>query len=621
MVAGIMSVMKPVYSATTEITIETKKANTVAIRDVYGIDTNSSYKVDLYTTQLRLLQSRVLINKVIDRLNLTQRPEFMIGTGSNKTWLSSLLMDDEKLGASDDNIRERIVQKIKKHLTLENVLRTSMLDITFESESPELAAAVPNALAAVYIEDNLELRNQKTSEATAWMEKRTAILKKKLDNAQQQLQQFIESEKLVNLGLNGSEGVDTLIAEELHDLTKRVVDAKLNISELKVQYGEKHPKLRAARDELAHTESRLRAKKQEVRSLGRKNIQLQALQSRVDSAKALYEKFFNRTNEALEAATLEAENARLVEAAVIPSLPTKPNKPKLLAAGFAGSLLLGIFLAILLDLMNSSIRSIKDVEDKLKQPVLGVLPILKGRKGKHPNVAAAMVDAVHASFAEAMASIRTGLVLSGLDNPHKVILVTSSIPNEGKTTAAISLAISLGKMEKVLLIDSDMRQPSINQWCSIDERRLGLSEFVAGSATLNDCIVKRPAMGIDLLTAGHCPPNPLELLSSDRLQKLLMVLENHYDRIIIDSPPVQAVSDSLVLAKYAKSVIYVVKADATRTGIVKAGLQRLQQYNAPITGIVLNQIDPKKANKYGEEFGGYFDHYGYGSDRRSNVAA
>ena len=613
LVAGFVSKMKPVYSATAELLIETKKVNAIAIRDVYGIDNNSSFKVDLYRTQMRLLQSRQLIEKVIDRLNLSQRPEFKAEDDSKPSWLEFLMGGEQQPQQTDAALREDIVHKIRQHLILTNVSRTSLLDITFESEYPELAAELPNTLAQVYIESNLELRNQKTLKATAWMQERTTILKKKLDDAQNELQRFIEKEKLVNIGSNGQEGVGVLASDELRDLTKRVVRAKLNVSELALEYGEKHPKLRAAREELARSESRLWAAKKEIRALGRKNVGLQALRSNVESAKALYEKFFNRTNEALEAATLESENARLVESAIAPVLPIKPNKPKLVVAGFAASLLLGIFIALMLDMMNATIRSVKDVEDRLQQPILGLLPILKVRRGKQPNVASAMVDAVNAVFSEAMSTIRTGLILSGLDNPHKVILLTSSVPDEGKTTVAISLAISLGRMEKVLLIDSDMRQPSINRWCRIERNKLGLSDFVAGGATLKECIVKRDDMGIDLLVAGRCPPNPLELLSSERFGRLLNVLEGHYDRIIIDSPPVQAVSDSLVLSQYAKSVIYVVKAEATRTSVVKAGIQRLQKFNAPITGVVLNQVDTKKTTKYGDEYGGYFDQYGYGA--------
>jgi len=624
---AIISHMKPVYSATTQLLIETQKNQVTPVQDVYNAAPTSSYRLDPYRTQIQLLQSRQLLEKLIDRLGLENMEEFkpVRGEKQRQDWLHTYfdIGDAPALTAEAkrEMRREVMVQQIKTNLKLENRPLTSLIDMTFESESPDLAAKLPNMLAQLYMEENLALRDQKIREATQWMQERTAILKEKFDKSQRALQQYVEKEKLVNLGYNAKDSGNTSITDELQDLNKMVSEANLNVSELSLKYGYRHPKLIAARQALTRAKNRLEQRKREFRLLGRKNIKGQDLKQKMEAAKALYEKFANRQNEVLEAATLRSETARVVEAAMVPVSPIKPKKLKLFLASVFGSLLFGVFLAILVDMLNSSIRTIKDVEDKLKQPVLGVLPILKATRGKHPNVASAMVDAVHASFAEAMASIRTGLVLSGLDNPHKVILVTSSIPNEGKTTAAISLAISLGKMEKVLLIDSDMRQPSINQWCSIDERRLGLSEFVAGSATLNDCIIKRPAMGIDLLSAGHCPPNPLELLSSDRLKKLLLVLENHYDRIIIDSPPVQAVSDSLVLAKYAKSVIYVVKADATRTGIVKAGLQRLQQYNAPITGIVLNQIDPNKANKYGEEFGGYFDHYGYGVENRVKAKA
>jgi len=645
LVAVFLSMMKPIYSATAVIQIETKQAETVPIRDVYGIETTTSYEVNLYRTQLQLLQSRQLLEQVIDRLGLEQRDEFQQAVQA-KQWIK-LVPEKQQGGAiaqlyekllekmqatldvehwfeaeteqqlfSKAEVHEIIIAEIRANLHLRNISRTSLLEITYESSSPQTAAEICNALAQLYILENLAMRGDKTTTATSWMQERTVLLRERLDAAQNELQSYIEKEKLVNIGgAAGHTGVDVLASEELSSLTQRVAQARLLISELEADYGEKHPRLQAAREELRRANSTLQQRGAQIRSLGRKNVKLQELQHNVTSAQALYQTFFNRTNEAIEAATLELENAHITEPAVTPMLPIKPDKKKIIVVVLLGSLLLAAFVVLLLDMMNSTIRSVRDVENKLGQPMLGMLPMLKSRRRKHPNVASAMVEAVNACFSEAMSTIRTGLILSALDNPHKVLLLTSSAPGEGKTTTAISLAISMGKMEKVLLIDSDMRRPSINRWCSIGTDKPGLSEFVAGTAELRDCIIRQEQLGIDLLTAGQCPSNPLELISSDHFTTLLADLQQQYDRIIIDSPPVQSVSDALILSSYAKSVIYVVKANSTRTTVARAGIERLLKYGAPLSGVVLNQVDTKKISKYGdgEEYGGYFDHYGYGS--------
>jgi len=175
------------------------------------------------------------------------------------------------------------------------------------------------------------------------------------------------------------------------------------------------------------------------------------------------------------------------------------------------------------------------------------------------------------------------------------------------------MALSLGQMEKVILIDADMRRPSIAKDCELLTSAPGLSEIIAGTEDIKDCVHTFEGGGIDLIPAGIVPPNPLELLSSKRFAKLIAQLEEKYDRVIIDSAPTQAVSDSLVISDLCDGVVYVVKADSTTTQVALAGLQRLMRVNAHLVGVVLNQFDSDGAAKYGYYHKGYYDYYGYGS--------
>ena len=182
------------------------------------------------------------------------------------------------------------------------------------------------------------------------------------------------------------------------------------------------------------------------------------------------------------------------------------------------------------------------------------------------------------------------------------------------------MAFSLGQMEKVLLIDADMRRPSLAKALGFGLRSPGLSNLVAGTAKLEECIHHHEGSNIDVITAGLIPPNPLELLSSKRFAKALSVLEEKYDRIVIDTAPAQAVSDALVLSSTVGAMIYVVKADSTSYQQAKAGIKRLKDVNAPLIGVVLNQVNTKKASKYyGGDYGGYYDSYGY-TEESKNVA-
>ncbi|WP_027856292.1 GumC family protein [Marinobacterium jannaschii] len=417
-------------------------------------------------------------------------------------------------------------------------------------------------------------------------------------------------------------------------------EAERKVSELAKRYGPKHPKMVAAQSDVASAKQALYRQinsvisgiknqyqvsrdsevalerslgntKGELQELGRKEYRLKELQQEVDVNRQLYDTFFTRLNETAATGDLESANARISDPAVAPLGPAKPKKKLIIALSFVVSTLFGVMMAFLLEALNNTVRSSGDIETKLGMPVLGLLPLLKSsRKNRHPSYNQYLDDS-QSGFSESVRTIRTGLMLSSLDNPHKVVAVTSTVPGEGKTSSALSLAFSLGQMEKVLLIDADMRRPSIARQFDCAGRQ-GLSELVAGTCTESEAVFHSEAHGIDLLPAGQIPPNPLELLSSKRFAAVLAELEKHYDRIVIDTAPCQAVSDALVLAPLVGAVVYVVKSDATPTPQVQSGIKRLREVNAPLVGVILNQVNLKKASKYyGEGYSGYYDVYGY----------
>jgi capsular exopolysaccharide synthesis family protein len=280
------------------------------------------------------------------------------------------------------------------------------------------------------------------------------------------------------------------------------------------------------------------------------------------------------------------------------------------------SVMAGVMLAFLRTALDNTIRVAEQMEEKLDQSVLGVLPLVKKLEAG-ANASNLYSAKNHTLFAEAIRSLRTSVVLAGLDKPHQVIVVTSSVPGEGKTTIASNLALALGQVEKVLLIDADMRRPSLAAEFDLPMATYGLAEIVAGTAVLADCTQHLTGKNVDFITAGAVPPNPLDLLSSRRFESMLSVLRQKYDRIIVDSAPTQAVSDSLVLSTKADALIYVVKSDATPANIAANGLQRLIKVNAPIIGAVLNQFDAEAAAKYDGYAGGRYGYYGYGYASKS----
>lgn len=447
---------------------------------------------------------------------------------------------------------------------------------------------------------------------------------------------------------NGSTARYELVPGVLQDPTvqsikQSVLQSELKVSELAKRYGPKHPKMISAQSELDRSQRSLRIQvvsvingiksdyeaalaneralesslgesRDSVQEVQRDEFQRQDLQAEVDGKTAIYETFLQRFNETNATDGLTAANARVVDPAVVPVLPAKPNKKLVVVLALAVSLMLGVMIAFLIESMNNTIQTSDDVERKLGATLLGVLPLL-GTKRANPHMTySAYISDPQSRFSESVRTIRTGVVLSALDNPHKVIAVTSTVPLEGKTTVSMSLAYALGQMGRVLLIGADMRRPAFQKAMGddLDVSGPGLSDFVAGTAKMEECIHCVEGAGIDVLASGTVPPNPLELLSSKRFAKMLEVLETKYDRIVIDTAQVQAVSDSLVISKLVGAMIYVVKADSTHQKQVYSGLKRLKEVDAPVIGVVLNMVNIKKAQRYyAEDYGGYYDSYGY----------
>lgn len=420
---------------------------------------------------------------------------------------------------------------------------------------------------------------------------------------------------------------------------------ELKRSELAKRYGAKHPTMQAVDSELSNARSALNRQilsvvngietnykvalanesslksalegtKGNIQNLSRKEYKLSEYQQDVDTKRTVFNTFLTRFNETTATGDLKTANARVSDPAVVPLYPVKPKKKLMVVLAFIVSMGFGVMFAFVLQALNNTVKTALDVESKLGAVMLGLLPLLS-KNQKEPNQSyAQFIEDPQSNYAESLRTIRTGLILSALDNPHKVVSVTSTVPGEGKTSLALGLAFATGQMEKVLLIDADLRRPSVAKALGLDRAAAGLSNLVAGAVGVDECIQHYEAGNIDVMTAGIIPPNPSELLSSKRFADVLALLEDKYDRIIIDTAPSQAVSDALVLAPLVGAMIYVVRSDSTPYQQAKNGLKRLREAHAPVIGVVLNQVDIKKGAKYyGQEYGGYYDVYGYSSEK------
>jgi len=281
----------------------------------------------------------------------------------------------------------------------------------------------------------------------------------------------------------------------------------------------------------------LEQSKRAIQDHNRKEIQLGVLEREAATNRQLYQTFLSRLKETTASKIAQGSNARLVDAAVPTLLPIRPAKVRTVAIATAFSLFLGVLGSILLSALNNSVKTSGDVKGKLHQPFLAALPVLPGKDKK--NFARAVLDHPHDLFAESIRTASTRLLLSPLDTSGKIVVVTSSVHQEGKSTFAINLAFSQAKTQRVLLIEGDMRRPCFGKVMNLSGEQKGLSQLVSGACALEECLLQVDGTDLHVIPAGHLPPNPLELLVSQKFRDVLTMLRDRYDMVIIDSPPIQ----------------------------------------------------------------------------------
>lgn len=422
----------------------------------------------------------------------------------------------------------------------------------------------------------------------------------------------------------------------VQNVKKEVISAERKVSELSKVYGPKHPKLLAAKSELTTVQDNLRDQirklisgieneaqtasqnlqsleaemaraKVQYQDLSGKETEYQRLQREVETNRQLFDTFMARQKETEVAGDFNSAIARFTDRAMPATEPMKPKRKLIVILAFIAALGFGVIVAFVMESLNDTIKTTNDVEQLLQQRALGVVPKVPGKLALK-DINTMFFNAEQRQFSESIRSVRTSISLLALDKPLQIIEVTSSIPEEGKSTVSSNIAFAFGQLEKVLLIDADMRKPTIAKRFALPAFQPGLANYLSETESLDECIVHDEATGIDILTAGTIPLNPLELLSNPRFAALLAELKNRYQKIVIDTPPVHAVSDALVISRFADAVLMVVKADQTRSGLIQHSLSKLIHAHAKVFGVVLNDLDLKKAEKYYGSYG-YYQYY------------
>jgi len=685
---------KPLYRAKALIEIDKESPGVFTPQELFQLDEVSDSYLE---TQYRVLTSNDLAERVVRQLGLDRNPEFLPSAGLWR-WSANAGPAPSRSTVSPaaspgPPAQESVVRKFQDQLDIRPIRRSRAVEIRFDSQDPDLAMRVVNALAENYIQKNLEARwdaSQKTSE---WLSQQLRDLKTKLENSEDDLQKYaakngllyLETEKgntesIINQSVRelqeeltraqadrmDKESVFRLVQSGdyaslpnvfdnrlLQDLTVRLADLEREHAQLAVTFTEEYPRVRQIQSQITEIESlldreRWRAaqkisndyfaalrreklvqqafaeKQAQANLVAEKSVQYGILSREVDTNKGLYDGLLQRLKEAGVSAGLKASNIRIVDPGSVSLKPISPNIPLSLGlAAFLG-LGLGVSLAFLREHLDQTIRDGEDVARVLSVPVLGLVPRVEfadPRKKRHIAAAdrgftqgldgtgaeatvALMLNPIRnnqrvlnaSAFSEAFRELRTSVILSAQGRRANTILVTSAGPGEGKTTVAVHLAASLALLgQPVLLIDADLRRPSIQKYFPQEGSRL--SSYLEGQGAWQEMVAPTFVYRLSVLHCGPVPENPSELLSSERMRALLRESIATYRFVILDSPPILNGADSRILGSMAGATILVVKSGATPRQVVQyAGLQA-RSVGTNLIGVALSHVDPS-SNRY-----------------------
>ena len=701
LMALIIAQATPMYKASARIMLDTRTFKVMSTEAALsGVDT---LNIGAIQSELEVIQSEFLIGRVVDRLGLATNPEFN-GTKPpgflessvapiRELWhsgIASLFSPPQpapsqstparRAARADDSDpgRRAAIGTVARNLSVTLLGRTFVILITVESTDGTMSARIANAIAEVYLADQVDNKNEANRRATEWLEERLAELRRNLQVSEDAVANF-RREK----GLAGSpEGV--VSAQTLSDLNTRYINAKTrriekesrlvalskaslnpneiaNISEVATNaglntlrqqeadlnrriaeyqtiYGPNHPKVVQASAELASVRGRFlaatqsitlairaeldaaRSEEEELRlqvertsvmvgATSRYEAELKQLEREAQSNRALYESFLNRFKELREQQDIQRADARILAYAWPSGTPSSPQYKTGLFAAFLIGCLLGMAGAVAAEKLDRVFRSASQVEKATGVAVLGMVPLVKGSAGLRANIVTQVLDRTTSSAAEAMRAVFTAISLSNLDRPARVIAVTSSTPSEGKTTFAAALGGLLTKMNasrRVLIVDLDLRQAKLAVALGLKDRGGTIDEYLMGTKTLDECIRRHDVSGVDYICARAETPNAPEILESHAMKAALATFADRYDLVILDSPPVMAVSDARIIAQLADYTIFIVHWAKTPRDVVKSAVSALLGVTDRV-GIVINKVNLAKHALY--EYGDYGDYY------------
>ncbi len=637
----LLFVAVPNYTAEARIVVEARDQTVVDLESV--ISGRGTDEASL-NTEMSVMTSRTILELLVHELDLTNDPEFNAGLVPARPlsaiwmgdlvrgWLGLPLVDgtprteQEELLETVDALAEAIFVRIEPY--------SYVFSIRVRTEDPGKSALIANRLAGIYLDEQISTKFSATEYAVDWLSQRVTELELELKQKEEAVLELssvsllmpeasLEAlksrereaqgriallEDAADRAAREAAGLAAALAEgDLRGAADLARDAEtfalLDIGDGAGALDRLRAVLRDRRDDARAAAEDVAAERADhaalVDRIDAEDALRQDLTQRVrdaDATRVLYQTFLARLKETSIQIGLQQADSRILSGAV-PGEEVAPRRAMILAVAAMLGAVLGVGIILLRQYMNRGFRTVDDLEEATGYTVLGQIPRIPARRRR--GVLDYLRRKPTSAAAEAIRNLRTSVLLSDVDRPPRVIMSTSSIPGEGKTTQSIALAQNLaGLGQRVLLVEGDIRRRTFTQYLLADPPG-SLVQVVSGTLTLAEAVVSDPALEIDVLMGDRSSVNAADIFSSDSFRRFILSARNAYDYVVIDTPPVLVVPDARVLGKYADAIVYSVQWDRTSKEQVTAGLRMLSSVHLKITGLVLSQVDPKGMRRYG----------------------
>ena len=636
------------YTATARLVMEQRQNQVVDLESVVsGVSTDTT----ALNTEMEYILSRTLVERVVDKLDLVSDPEFnatlrtppAFSIGQVRDRIQAFIVGSApEVIPTPERIRELTVDAVRNTISVSIQRNTYIFIVRSTTGNATTSAKIANEIAKAYIYNQIQKKFAGTEYAVSWLTERVSELELELDSKGDEIKQLRNETSLVN--------EDTLTSLNIRakDLRERLMDAELSVDASAAKLTNARnlaasgqvpdiadlftdPTLNTLRDRIASEGAASNAKvlfdsrvatlldnlqsiadraRTQRDALGSSLDQFQdqiieqtedlyrlnQLQRELDATRILYETFLTRLKETSIQIGLQQADASILSSQKL-GQQVAPRRSRIIVLSMVLGGFLGAAIILLRQFMHNSYRTTSELEQATGVPVIGGIP--RVRRQQRKGILRYLHDQPTSAMAEAVRNLRTSILLSNIDHPPQVIMSTSSIPGEGKTTIAIGLAQNLsGLGKRVVLVECDIRRYTISQYFDINFE-YGIFSAISGEVDIDQVVHHDETLGADIIFGKKTSVNAADIFSSEKFRLFLEELRQRYDYIVLDTPPVMAVPDARIIGQYCDAILYSVKWDSTSKYIVSGGLQQMNSAGLKPTGLILSQIDNRRMKGYG----------------------